>query len=196
MMSPPTAQCIGAILAGGGSTRMGEPKHAMILPDGRSMIQTVADTMAPLCSHLVVLGPPDALPDTPHIADLRASQGPLAGIEALLSANGAHDSYIICACDTPFVTTALMALLLAPSECPAAFLRIDSCRDPEPLPARIDACTLATVQSMLDENMRSVRQLMQRVEHEVVSIPGSRADQLTNINTPEEYEQAASRLRT
>lgn len=69
----------GAILMGGRSTRMGTPKHAIMLPDGRAMIEHVADVLRPVCPRQVVLGPQSPLPGVHAIPDLRQGFGPLAG---------------------------------------------------------------------------------------------------------------------
>lgn len=101
----------GAILIGGRSTRMGTPKHAIALPDGRAMIEHVADVLRQVCPRLVVLGPDSPLPGVPAIPDLRPGLGPLAGIEALL-ASGLDDTYLVVPCDMPRLTAEVLQALV------------------------------------------------------------------------------------
>lgn len=177
----------GAILCGGRSSRMGEPKHDLKLPDGRTMFDAVADAMRDVCGSLVVLGPDDIRPDLPHVRDLREGQGPLAGIEALL-ASGLDDRYLVVPCDVPNLGADLLQRLTdAPPARVAVFHKSDQ-TDPDCLPMRIESNCLAEVRALLDEGRRAVRRLFDRVDVEYVAIEGPDADGLVNVNTPEEFD--------
>ncbi|MCH8165181.1 MAG: molybdenum cofactor guanylyltransferase [Planctomycetes bacterium] len=182
----------GAVLAGGRSRRMGRPKHALPLPDGRPMIEAVADVMKQVCQQVVVVGSTDALATLQHIDDLRSGHGPLGGIEALL-ASGVDTQYLVCPCDVPLVTSELLEALTVPSSAAATVLRIDGRSGTEPLPARISTEVLRAVRALLDADQRSVSHLMQSIEIEAIEVPQAWSRYLTNINTPQEYEVLVQR---
>ena len=106
-----------AILAGGRSSRMGADK-ALLSIGGVPMLQRVARAALAACPQLLVVGRPHPPPGWP--ADLPATflpddapdfSGPIAGlIRALEFANA---PLLLLACDTPLLTTAAIAALLA-----------------------------------------------------------------------------------
>ena len=178
----------GAVLAGGQSRRMGRPKHALRLPDGRQMIEAVADTLADVCSSVVVVAgeASETLPGVEQIADLRAGQGPLGGLEALL-ASGRDTEYLVCPCDLPLVSAGVLRRLTAAADAMATVLRIEGEASVEPLPARISARALDLVRSRLDRGERAVHRLMEALEPEVVLLSKAEARCLTNVNDPADY---------
>ena len=186
MIEPASWPHTGAILAGGGSTRIGSPKHALSLADGSTMIEAVATALGAVCERLVILGAEDAMPALPHVADLRPGCGPLGGIEALL-ASGIDTQYLVCPCDLPWVTSELFNALLRPTQATATVFRLEGSAHIEPLPARICAVALEATRRLLDEGRRAVHQLMAAIDVEEVSAPRAWSKLLTNVNTPQEY---------
>lgn len=184
----------GAILCGGSSSRMGQPKHDLLLPDGRNMIQCVQETVGEVCSHLVVLGPEDVLPELPHVHDLREGQGPLAGIEALL-ASGLDTDYLIVPCDLPLLTSATLRRLLEPDENPATVFRIEGSGKFESLPLRISVSALDAVRTNLDASRRAVQRLTDEFTFGEIILSPAHAKELHNINTPEEFEALRDKLQ-
>ena len=174
---------------------MGQPKHALRLPDGRCVIEAVAEALGTVCRRMVVIGAPEALPETPHLTDLRAGQGPLGGIETLL-ASGLDTQYLVCPSDVPMVTAELFAALTVPSDAAATVFRIEGEPAIRPLPARIAASALATAQSLLDQEKRAVHQLMQSIQPHVIEAPGRFAATLIDLNTPQDYESLVKELRS
>ncbi len=168
----------GAILAGGRSTRMGRPKHALPLPGGATMLEAVATVLGQVCARLVVVGEVETA--MPCVADLRPGLGPLAGIEALL-ASGIDSEYLVCPCDLPDVTPALLRGLLEPTDAPATAFR------GSPLPARITATALPAARALLDRGEHAVHVFLREVgAHEVEAAEPRRLD---SINTPADYEK-------
>ena len=185
----------GAILAGGASTRIGSPKHALSLPDGSTMVEAVATALGAVCERLVILGAEDVMPALPHVADLRPDCGPLGGIEALL-ASDIDTQYLVCPCDLPFVTSELFNTLLQPSQAAATVLHLEGSEQIEPLPARISAEALDATKRLLDEGRRAVYQLMKTIDVEKISAHKAWSKLLTNVNTPQEYAALAQCTRT
>ncbi|MCH8822593.1 MAG: molybdenum cofactor guanylyltransferase [Planctomycetes bacterium] len=179
----------GAILAGGKSSRIGSPKHALKLPNGLTMIETVAAAMRQVCDRIVVVSSFETLDDVKHIADLRDDQGPLAGIEALL-ASGMDTHYLVCPCDLPFVNGELLRALTKSSSAAATVLSIEGFDDRLPLPARISVAALDNVRELLDAGRRAVFRLMQKIDVEEVGAVKEWFKLLANVNTLADYEKA------
>lgn len=176
----------GAILAGGMSSRMGEPKQDIALADGRTMIEHVHGAMATVCERVVILGDCQSLPELQRVRDLRPNQGPLGGIEALL-ASGIDSHYLVCPCDVPRITPHVFHALLIASERPATMF------DDHPLPARIDATALAIVQQLLNDEHRAVWRLMEALDAERVAIPEGCETMLRNVNSPHDVDLMSSK---
>ena len=101
-----SAARIAALLAGGSSRRMGQPKAEMEL-GGRPLAAWAAASLAQVGERLVqVGGEPIAGLGWQVWPDHRADAGPAAGLEAALCGAGA--ALIICAVDTPFVPPGLL----------------------------------------------------------------------------------------
>lgn len=102
-------QLLGAILTGGGSTRMGRDK-ADVPVFGKPMLDRVATALEAVADRVVLLGPEregwECWPDSVH------AQGPLAGIATVLSRTEA-DRVTVVAVDHPFVTPSLLRHLVA-----------------------------------------------------------------------------------
>jgi molybdopterin-guanine dinucleotide biosynthesis protein A len=175
----------GVVLAGGAARRMGRSKHDLALPDGRTMIEAVVAALAAVCARVVVAG--DADVGLPRVADLRADQGPLGGIEAVL-ASGLDSQYLVCPCDVPLITGALLRRLLAAPPARAAVFRVEGEQGIRPLPARLSADLSGKVTALLDENRRAVGDFVRSVEPVVVPLDRAEAALLVNVNTPAEYE--------
>lgn len=93
---------IGAILAGGRSSRMGRDKAAVEVA-GRPMVTWVADALAAVCDPVVVVGRAEPLAGLETLPDAGGKyRGPLAGLVAAMEA---HPSEIVAvvAVDQPWV---------------------------------------------------------------------------------------------
>lgn len=175
----------GAILAGGRSSRLraadGRFKPDIEMSDGRAMIEHVQDALAPLCRRVVIVGDCNTLPRLRRLADQRENCGPLGGIESLLGC-GLDEHYLVVPCDLPRLTAGTLARLLVHADAPAAVFDIRA----HPLPARISAGALPTVQELLDSGERRVWQLMSRLEACEVRQPPALEPQLWNVNTADD----------
>lgn len=192
----------GAILAGGRATRMGEPKHAVRLGDGRTMLECVADALRRVCDVLAVVGlhePEHALavrqrfPNAALIHDTRPGDGPLGGIEALL-ATGLSDGYIVCSCDMPMLSPEIMEALAAQRGNESAVLHIHGEEQWRPLPCYVSARVLRTASQLLRDDERSVRALHSVLDAKVIEAPASWADALMDVNTPSDLDSANALL--
>jgi molybdopterin-guanine dinucleotide biosynthesis protein A len=109
----PLPSIYGGVLIGGGSTRMGTPKH-LLRAGQRTFLEHVLAALEPCVSQLVLLGSGEVpercqhltrLPDPPDIA------GPLAGMLAAMRWNP-DVAWLFAACDLPLITPAAIAWLL------------------------------------------------------------------------------------
>ncbi len=108
------------ILAGGRSTRMGQDK-AWLTFDGQPLIRHVIQRVLPLAAQIVIssnqperfAGLSAGIPAPFQVVtDRHADAGPLAGLEAGLSA-AAHDPALLVAVDMPFLSLPLLRYMLA-----------------------------------------------------------------------------------
>lgn len=111
---------LGAVLAGGRSSRFGSDK-ALALWQGRPLIAHVAGRLLTICPIVVLCGRAyagmDAIPDRPA-PDL----GPLGGLNAALHHAAVHgfDRVLTAPCDAPSLSDELLSTLAAT---PNSFLR-------------------------------------------------------------------------
>ena len=102
------------ILIGGGSTRMGRPKH-LLERGGRTWTEHLAAALSPCVAGVALLGSgelPAALAPLPCLPDVPDVRGPLAGMLAAMRWQP-HAAWVIAACDLPLVDEAAVRWLLA-----------------------------------------------------------------------------------
>ena len=114
MANAPITDCCAAILAGGRNTRMEGRNKAFLTIDGRTILDRLIDTLAPLFSEilLVTRQPELYAGHAIHIVkDLFAARASLTGVHAALAHAQAPWTFV-CPCDAPFIQPALVRLLL------------------------------------------------------------------------------------
>lgn len=100
---------LGAVLAGGKSSRFGTDK-ALAELDGRTLIARAVDTLSTFCEKVIVVGRKTALaptiPDWPH-----PDMGPLGGIAAALryAQHEGYDSVLTCGVDSVALPASLLS---------------------------------------------------------------------------------------
>ena len=108
---------LGAVLAGGQSTRFGSDK-ALAEFEGRTLIAMAVDALSGCCERVVVIGresaPAPTLPDWP-----RPGMGPLAGIAAALhlARDEGYDAVLTCGVDSAGIPDDLLARLAPAPAC-------------------------------------------------------------------------------
>ena len=184
----------GWILAGGRSSRMGTDK-ALLEIEGRSLLQRVASEISQVCGSVRVVGDPARYAGfgIPVIPDLSPGLGPLAGIEAALTATTVEFNLIV-ACDMPNVRAGeLEDLFTAGGD--VAVPRHDDGRV-EPLCAVYSRKCLAQVRKMLESGVRSVKEALRLLESDgfalrYVRVPRDNA--FANLNTPADLARHAGK---
>jgi molybdopterin-guanine dinucleotide biosynthesis protein A len=176
------------VLAGGDSRRMGRTK-AWLEVGETTLVRWVAERLAPAFKEVVVsFAEPEQLQEhMPYrvVFDRKAAAGPLAGLEAGLSA-ARTDVVFAIACDMPYVTPGLAAMAIAASSgCDAAIPRIDG--RPEPACAAYRKSALAAITAALDAGRYRAADVAERLE--VAWLEDLDPDLLRSLNTPGDYER-------
>jgi len=162
---------LGAVLAGGLSTRFGSDK-ALAELHGHTLIARAVDALSGWCEYVVVVGrelaPAPTLPDWP-----RPGMGPLAGIAAALhlARDEGYEAVLTCGVDSAILPESLLEML-APTP---AFLA------DQPVIGLWPASALEVIEGILtSEGRHSMRQFAEAIGARAVKSAAKAA----NINTP------------
>jgi molybdopterin-guanine dinucleotide biosynthesis protein A len=188
----------GFILVGGASSRMGTDKSQLVI-NGQTTQKIVARALEPVTRRVRLVGS-NTETDFENVPDLQPRWGPLGGIQAALRACEA-ESCLIVACDLPFVTNDLFAVLLNVMSgvefVPDAVVPVQGDGRPQPLCAvyRRTPC-LPAADAAIAGGQHTPRALLDAVrvryvEFETIApLPGSEHF-FINLNRPEDYELAS-----
>lgn len=190
--------CIGVLLAGGESRRMGVEKPLQKV-HGSTLIESVLRAVSPCVGESVIVTNHPALYaflGVRMIPDLRPGLGPLAGIHAGLShitKRGLTSPALVVAADYPFLEPgALRRILETAPEKDVVLPRIEGRL--HPLCARYALTTVAAVEQSLAQGGLSVHALIERLDAGIIAqdqIGGVDAARIFfNVNTPEDLERA------
>lgn len=185
------------ILAGGKSSRMGTNK-ALLPLNGKTVIEGIVASLDKIADNLLIVT--NTFTDyeflhLPMIEDKRKEMGPLAGIEAGLSATESERNLFV-ACDMPFISVELGSYLLSCLEDhQAAVLEVSGTL--HPLFGAYRKETLGAVSKSLDEGQLRIRHFLNSIQTKVVqnkeleSLGYSESEiYVFNMNNPDEYEEA------
>lgn len=181
----------GAVLAGGQSRRMGEPKEALLLPDDTTLLAHARNVLRAAVSGTVwvsrAYGQSPAHPW--DIADASPDRGPLSGLATVL--NVAQSPVVaILAVDLPCVPPELFSQLYQRFEShPEALIVYPrSLRDHQPLAAlwRTDALSILK-EALTGTRVPRLFDVVQRLRPQVVDV--DHPEWLTNVNTPEDWNK-------
>lgn len=188
------APVLGAVLAGGLSSRMGREK-AFVELDGRPLLAHVVARLAPQVDALILNANGDparfasfALPVTPDAPGEAA--GPLAGVLAVLRRAGelGFESAAIVPCDAPFLPADLvMRLRVALGEGELVAVA-ESPRGLEPTFALWRVSAAGPVAEALARGERALHRALKMLPHAVCAFPTEAA--FANLNTPGELAAA------
>jgi molybdenum cofactor guanylyltransferase len=167
---------LGAILAGGRSSRFGSDKALAVL-DGQPLIEIVAASLSPQCDALIVVGRQHAGFD--YVKDRpRPDMGPLAGLAGALAyaADAGYDQVLSAGVDTLGLPADLRAKL-APA--PAYVVH-------QPIIGLWPVAALALLDAILASDERhSMRHFIERLGARAVTLDSPPS----NINTPDDLER-------
>ena len=196
------------ILCGGASSRMGKAKGLLEI-DGRPLILRMERLLEPVVSAVTAVGSAEryALLGLPVIEDLRfgdpgekgTSAGPLAGIATALNVTRT-DWNLILACDLPYLTREWLDWLLGRAVVSEEQIVLPrTAGGLEPLAGVYRRECAEGITAALQRGVRKVSDAVEQFRVEFVTEHDWRhidaeGRVLRNMNTPEEYEEARSRL--
>ena len=176
------------VLAGGESRRMGRPK-AWLEVGETTLLRWMVERLAPAFSEVVVsFAEPEQLQElVPYrlVFDRKRASGPLAGIEAGLSAARSEVTFAI-GCDMPYVTRSVAEMAVAAARgCDAAMPRIDG--RAEPVCAAYRRSALPVITAALDSGQRRAADIAARLD--VTWLEGLDSEIFRSLNTLEDYKR-------
>jgi molybdopterin-guanine dinucleotide biosynthesis protein A len=171
---------LGAVLAGGLSSRFGSDK-ALAELGGHTLIALAVDALSGWCEHVIVVGRPMApaptLPDWP-----RAGMGPLGGLAAALrhAVDEGYEAVLSCGVDAGLLPDDLPALLGPAPACLAA----------QPVIGLWPATVLPVLEAFLhSEERHSMHRFADLVAARRITV----ATPIANINTPADLSALAAK---
>jgi molybdopterin-guanine dinucleotide biosynthesis protein A len=190
---------VGAVMAGGKSSRMGTEK-ALLPLGGRPMISHVISALSEVFSQVIVCGADPAkygFLGVPIVHDIFQDCGPLAGIHAALSSSHNRPVFVL-SCDMPFVPPALIRHILSHS---ATFKTRIALTEGilQTLCGLYGQECLPIADGDLRGGKYSIIKMLEKVRHQEVeinsSLPFYNEYMLTNVNRPEDYEAIRWKLK-
>lgn len=182
-----------AILAGGHSRRMGTDK-ALLQFDGTPLIGHVIARLRTVVPKIVIVGGNAGAYrrfGIPVLPDPRPDEGPLAGIKTALM-NAEAPLVFCCACDMPFLETALVVHLLelAVQGVAAVVPRLHG--EPEPLCAVYTREALTAIETEIAAGGRRIKNALtgmptRYVEEDDLRFFDQELRSFVNVNTPEDF---------
>jgi molybdopterin-guanine dinucleotide biosynthesis protein A len=161
---------LGAVLAGGQSSRFGSDK-ALAEFRGHTLLAHAVDTLSGWCEHVIVVGrataPAPTLPDWP-----RAGMGPLGGIAAALhhARDKGYEFLLTCGVDS----------LVLPEDLPELLSPAPAFLEAQPIIGLWPVAVLGTVEAILQsEGPHSLKRLAAAIPARAVKTTANPA----NINT-------------
>jgi molybdopterin-guanine dinucleotide biosynthesis protein A len=185
----------GLIMAGGGSTRMGQDK-SLLDYHGKPQREFLLELMAPLCKEIFVSckATQDLPPALPVIRDRFDGIGPMAGLLSAFQHN--PDSAWLCvACDLPYLSRVSLDALIQyrdPTRVATAFMNDDP-EHPEPLVTIWEPKAYPRLLLALSEGITCPRKVLINSDVRLLQAPDTR--ELINANDPASYEQALVNLK-
>jgi len=185
-----------AVLVGGHSRRMGQPKS--MLKTGRGfLLERIVDAARVVSTDVVIIGDapiPTCLANIKRLPDVPDVAGPLGG---LLSAFRWHPDarWILLACDMPFVTEAALRWVLEKSR-PGIWVvapRLEGQNGCEPMVALYEPSAGVLLQKAAARGVHSLRAILQGAQIASPLVPSDLRDAWTNMNTPADWDAAIGR---
>jgi molybdopterin-guanine dinucleotide biosynthesis protein A len=199
-MTAPTASSpplYGLVLAGGRSTRMQRDKAALEYA-GRSQLERAVNVITPFVARVFVSVRPEQATDPlrarfAQIVDSGEVAGPIAGI---IAAQARHPdvAWLVLACDLPLLDRQTLEHLLRSRRATRQATAFRSTHDglPEPLCAIYEPSSREALRAYVATGRDCPRKFLINADAELLDQPEPGA--LDNVNTPQEYGSAASRL--
>ena len=184
----------GFVLTGGKSSRMGEDKGLMIF-DRKPLVQHALETLDQVAGQVMISANDSVYAQFSHpvVPDAIHDIGPMGGLYSCLLRSETEFN-IFLSCDTPFVPSELLALLLQEIGHHACAVPVHDNGKMEPLCAVYRKKCWETFAELINEGRYKVHEALDRLGYAEVKIDKNTPfyDNLLffNINTPADYNHA------
>lgn len=182
---------VAAIFCGGRSTRMGgQPKAGLIGPDGLTLVESVYQAIAGVCSRVVLVGHAEGVPRTlihlPRLKDIYPLYGPMGALATLLSSQLA-DEYLVCPCDLMGCKTELFQFIID-QEGPLPIV-LRGAKGLDPLIGRYPANIHDHVSQKIRSKKLAMYELVEELSGTTVQTPQHLEANLINVNSPDDLPE-------
>ncbi len=182
----------GLILAGGYSKRMGQDK-ALLEFHGKPQVTYCYDLLTRFCGKVFVSARPDQKYfDLPMLNDHEkfSNKGPLGGILSAMTTYP-EASWILLACDLPYVTAATMEHLIENRKITSIATAFISAKDglPEPLCAIWEDHAQIRILELFHQGIKCPRKILINSDTHLITLPFDHW--LDNINSPEDLKRCS-----
>lgn len=182
------------ILAGGQSSRMGENKA--FLPLGNTtFIQSLIKTLEPLVERVIISGNYDVYKSLgyPVVEDEHFNCGPLAGIYAGLKWSNT-DWNIVVSVDAPFVDGFTFKILKEEIDSLQQAIVVETPTRKMPLIGVYHKSCKEKIEQALEQKSLKVMGVLDELKTKCIMVNESYEHVLTNINTPQEYQDSLTEV--
>ncbi|GGG38447.1 NTP transferase domain-containing protein [Hymenobacter glacieicola] len=188
----------GLVLAGGRSQRMGQDKGKLAYHEGREQRAHAAELLAGFCQDVHVSCRPDQVMELEYaglrpLPDTFADLGPLSGLLSAFRLDP-NAAWLVVACDLPFLSETTLDHLVEhrqPARMATAYQSPDN-EWPEPLITIWEPGSYATLLRFLSLGYSCPRKAL--INSDIELLPPPAPQELRNVNTQEEAEQARQEL--
>jgi len=199
-MTRARTSCVGAILAGGQSSRLGGAPKGLATIGSQRMVDRAANALRAATDTLLIASNAPAaatwVSGASVVGDVRAGFGAISGMHAAIAwAAAVGRSVLTLPWDMPFVPGGLLVALRDAGELESADLAVPRSNSPwgfEPLCAWFAPTALPIMEAMLDSGEARAAAMRDRARCVVVDVSsfGEPDDIFLNVNTPEDLTRA------
>ncbi|MCA1802927.1 MAG: molybdenum cofactor guanylyltransferase [Rhodothermaceae bacterium] len=180
------------ILCGGHSSRMGRDKSGLIY-EGKTLLERIANRTLPLFDTVTLLGANNYLESgLRQIPDAIDDAGPLGGLLAALL-DTKEDTIALLPVDLPLISDDTITKLSVKPDLHLDALIAGSSSRVQPLLGQYKTRTATVLHNYLNTGKRSVMGFLDLIDHQTFAVD---EQEITNINTPDQYEKLTERKGT
>jgi molybdenum cofactor guanylyltransferase len=183
----------GVVLAGGASSRMGQPKELLQI-GGETLIETTSRLVQEAVGTCMVIsndkGRLPRLPDSiPVYKDDAPGLGPLGGLLTAMRCTS-EEYLLVVACDMPALNASVLHLLIREARSSGSDVILPVWNGKKhPLCAVYRSSLYPLVLRLLEEGKRRMFDLLSQVQVKEIDVSGQfKKDVFFNMNTPADYE--------
>ncbi len=172
------------LLVGGRGKRHGGADKARLVDGDATFIERLVSALRPEVTQIILAGRDDqSFPEVEcrFVADRRPDNGPLAGLETLLSVAPSPWCFLV-ACDMPRIDATVLAHLAEHRNDSTRIVVAATQAGLEPTCALYHADLLPTITELLDANRRALRVLVHNIGFTEAPLPKTLLPSMLNVN--------------